>query len=422
MTSGNLSEEPIAAGNEEALERLASLADVFLLHDREIAMRADDSVVHVLLGKERVLRRARGHVPDAIELGLPPGPDVLAVGADLKNALAITSGSAAILSQHIGDLESAEAQAFFAEVRARLESLFQVTPSAVAHDLHPGYHSTALARRTGLPVIGVQHHHAHVTACLAENGRSEKVIGVAWDGTGYGTDGTVWGGEILVADLDGFTRAGRIRPVALAGGDRAVKEPWRMALSHLVASGLDTARVASPHRAVVERMIERNVSTVPTSSAGRLFDAVASLAGVRQETSFEGQAAMELEAASMVEGEEPYSLPVTGGELLELDVRLLIAAVVADLDAGASAARVGGRFHLALAEGVADACRRVRERTRLATVALSGGCFQSRLLTELAVARLQTDGFEVLLHARVPPGDGGIALGQAAVAGRRVRR
>lgn len=417
MTSGNLSEEPIAAGNEEALSRLAALADLFLLHDREIAMRADDSVVQVLLGKERVMRRARGHVPEAIDLGLPKGPEILAVGADLKNALALTSGGAAILSQHIGDMENLDAQIFFSEVRERLERLFQVRPSVVAHDLHPGYHSTALARKTGLPSIGVQHHHAHIASCLAENGRNERVIGVAWDGTGYGTDGTVWGGEILVADLAGFKRAGRIRPVALAGGDRAVREPWRMALAHLVDSGLDTARVTSPHRPVVEQMIRKGIGTVPTSSAGRLFDAVASLVKLRHVMTFEGQAAMELEAASKIDGEEPYPLPVTGDQLLEIDARPLIRAVVADLDAGTSAARVGGRFHLALAAAIEEACVRIRESTRLDTVALSGGCFQSRLLTELAVARLERAGFEVLLHARVPAGDGGIALGQAAVAG-----
>jgi hydrogenase maturation protein HypF len=286
----------------------------------------------------------------------------------------------------------------------------------VAHDLHPGYHSTALARRTGLPMFRVQHHHAHIASCLADNGRKERVIGVAWDGTGYGTDGSVWGGEFLVADFSGFERVGRIRPVALAGGDAAVREPWRMALSHLVEAGLGTERVAQPHRKEVESMIRSGVGTVPTSSAGRLFDAVSSLAGLRHEASYEGQAAIELEAASAADGLEPYALGVTEGPMLELDARPLVREILADLKKGVSASIVGGRFHLALAAAIADACTRIRRRTGLGTVALSGGCFHSRLLTRLAVERLESAGFEVLLHSRVPAGDGGISLGQAAVA------
>lgn len=422
MTSGNLSEEPIASTNDDALRRLAGIADLFLLHDREIHMRADDSVVRVLLGRERVLRRARGHVPEAIELGFE-APDLLAVGADLKNALCLATGGAAILSQHVGDLESYEAQCFFGEVRANLERLFRVKPRLVAHDLHPGYHSTALARRSGLPALGVQHHHAHVASCLAENGRRDAVIGVAWDGTGYGSDGTVWGGEILVADFQGFERVGRIRPVAMAGGDAAVREPWRMALSHLMAAGLDTAAVASPVRASVEAMIREGIGSVPTSSAGRLFDAIASVLGLRHVTSYEGQAAVELEAASG-EGEgEGYPLPVgvDAAGLLEIDPRPLLRAVVGDLARGVGTATIGGRFHRGLAAAIGQACTRVRSGTGLSTVALSGGCFQNRLLTRLTEARLREEGFEVLLHARVPPGDGGLALGQAAVAAWRTR-
>ena len=419
MTSGNRSEEPIAAFNEEARDRLGGIADLLLLHDREIHMRADDSVVRVMLGRERVLRRARGHVPEAIDLGFA-APSVLAVGADLKSVLALTTGSAAILSQHIGDLERYEAQRFFAEVRENLERLFQVEPRVVAHDLHPGYHSTAIARRTGLPALGVQHHHAHIASCLAENGRRGPVIGVAWDGTGYGDDGSVWGGEILVADLAGFERVGRIRPVALPGGDAAVREPWRMAVAHLMAAGLATARVRNAGRPTVEAMIREGVNSVPTSSAGRLFDAVASLVGLSDVATYEGQAAMELEAVSDPDA-EPYALPVAAGPLIDVDAGPLVAAVVADVDRGLSARAIGGRFHAALAEAIAEASRLTRQRTALRTVALSGGCFQSRLLTELVVKRLERDGFEVLLHARVPPNDGGIALGQAAVAAWRLR-
>ncbi len=415
MTSGNLSEEPIAGENGEALRRLRGIADLFLLHDREIHMRADDSVVRVVLGRERVLRRARGHVPDAIDLGFE-APEILAVGADLKGALCLTAGRTAILSQHLGDLESYETQVFFEEVRRNLERLFGVRPRLVAHDLHPGYHSTSLARSTGLPLFSVQHHHAHIASCLVENGRRGPVIGVAWDGTGYGPDGSVWGGEFLVADLRSYERVGRIRPVAMPGGDVAVREPWRMAVSHLMSAGLATDRIAHPARTTVEAMLREQVATVATSSAGRLFDAVASLVGLRQVTSYEGQAAMELEAISEPKEAEPYPLPLVGEEPVELDPRPLLRAVVEDLDRGAGAAEVGARFHASLAVAIAAVCRQVRGRTGLGTVALSGGCFQSRLLTELTVERLQGAGFEVLLHARVPPSDGGIALGQAAIA------
>jgi hydrogenase maturation protein HypF len=420
MTSGNLSEEPIAADNEEARRKLGAIADLFLLHDREIHMRADDSVVRVLLGAERVQRRARGHVPEAIDLGFE-GPDLLAVGADLKSTLCLTTGGAAILSQHIGDLDSYESQQFFGEVRANLERLFQVRPRLVAHDLHPGYHSTAIARRTGLPAVGVQHHHAHIASCLVDNGRRGPVIGVAWDGTGYGPDGTVWGGELLVADLEGFERAGFIRPVPLPGGDAAVREPWRMAVSHLMASGLDTGRIANPARTTIEAMVRDGALSVPTSSAGRLFDAVASLAGVRHVTTYEGQAAVELEAVSEEGDLDPYPLPVIAEGLLEIDPRPLVRAIVEDLDRGAGAAVVGGRLHVTLANAIAEACARIRDHAGLEVVALSGGCFQSRLLTLLTVDRLLRLGFEVLLHRRVPPNDGGVALGQAAVAAWRNR-
>lgn len=419
MTSGNRSEEPIAASNPEARDRLGGIADLLLLHDREIHMRADDSVVRVALGRERVLRRARGHVPEAIDLGFV-APSLLAVGADLKNVLGLTTGGAVILSQHIGDLESYEAQRFFSEVRENLERLFQVEPRFVAHDLHPGYHSTALARRTGLPALGVQHHHAHIASCLADNGRRGPVIGVAWDGTGYGEDGSVWGGEILRADFAGYERLGRIRPVALPGGDAAVREPWRMAVSHLLAAGLAATRVRQAARPTVEAMIRDGIQCVPTSSAGRLFDAVASLLGLCHVATYEGQAAMELEAASDGDA-EAYPLHVEPGALIDIDAGPLISQVVADLDRGVGASVIGGRFHATLADAIAQACGHARTRTGLEVVALSGGCFQSRLLTTLVVRRLQEAGFDVLLHARVPPSDGGIALGQAAVASWRLQ-
>jgi len=420
MTSGNLSEEPIAATNEEARRRLGGIADLFLLHDRDIHMRADDSVVRVLLGAERVLRRARGHVPEAFALGFE-APAVLAVGADLKNTLCLAAGGAATLGQHVGDLDSYEAQSFFDEVRHNLQRLLRVEPRLVAHDLHPGYHSTAIAARLGLPAVAVQHHHAHIASCLVDNGRLGPVLGVAWDGTGYGPDASIWGGEFLVADLAGFERVGRIRPVAMPGGDAAVREPWRLALAHLMAAGLPTDRVSQAGRATVEAMVRERVNVVDTSSAGRLFDAVASLAGLCDVTSYEGQAAMELEAASADRTLDGYPFPIVEGPLLELDPRPLIRAIVHDLARGADLATIGGRFHRALADAIAVACEALRKRHGLGSVALSGGCFQSRLLTTLTVERLARDGFEVLLHSRVPPNDGGIALGQAAVAAWRNR-
>jgi len=415
MTSGNLSDEPIAIRNDEALERLAGVANLFVLHDRDIHMRMDDSV----LRGGKVLRRARGFVPESIDLGFD-APPILAVGADLKNALCLTAGGAAILSQHIGDLELWESQQFFAEARRNLERLFRVAPQYVAHDLHPGYHSTRLALAAGLPAIAVQHHHAHIASCLAENGRRDRVIGVAWDGTGYGADGTIWGGEFLIADLAGFERRGRLRPVLLPGGDAAVRAPWRMALSHLLAAGLPVTRVVQPERASVEAMIRSGFGCVPTSSAGRLFDAVASLAGVCHSATYEGQAAMELEA--ICEGDAlPYPMPFIDGELLELDPRPLLRALLDDLDRGVPTPLIASRFHAALALGIAELCKYLRNDTGLTAVALSGGCFQNRRLSGLTKEALVKRGFEVLVHSRVPAGDGGIALGQAAVAAWRLR-
>lgn len=416
MTSGNLSDDPIAAEDDDARRRLGPLADVLLLHDRAIHTRADDSVVRVTGGRERVLRRARGHVPEAIDLGFE-APPLLAVGADLKNALCLTAGSAAVLGPHVGDLESLESEELFLEIRAHLERLFGVTPRLVAHDLHPGYRSTAIARRTGLPAVGVQHHHAHVASCLADNGRRDRVLGVAWDGTGYGPDGTVWGGEILAADLAGFVRVARLRPVALPGGDAAVREPWRMALAHLLGAGLPTARVTHPSRPVVEAMIRAGVNTLPTSSAGRLFDALASLAGVRDAVTYEGQAAIELEAAAADDDAAPYEVPLADGAPFELDARPLVRAVVAEVEAGTERGTIAARVYASLGRAIALACVRAREATGLGTVALSGGCFQSALLVRRAASALERSGFEVLLHARVPPSDGGLALGQAVVAG-----
>jgi hydrogenase maturation protein HypF len=445
MTSGNLSDEPIAADNADARRRLAGIADRYLDHDREIHMRVDDSVVRIDRERERVLRRARGYVPEAFDLHFD-APPVLAIGGDLENTLCLTSGNRAVMSQHIGNLASFEARTLLAETRANLERLLQVEPRAVAHDLHPGYHGTrialASAESLGLSLVGVQHHHAHVASCLVENARHGPVIGVAWNGTGYGDDGTMWGGEFLVADLERSVRVARLHPVPMPGGNAAAREPWRMTLAHLAAAGADASafvnavcdRSVSQHaiRSVASMIksgiqderdgsVASGANTPLTSSAGRLFDAVSALLGVCTHPTYEGQAAAELEAAS-APGAHPYSLPLreTDG-LLELDARVLVREIASDARRGAPRAEIGGRFHAALARGIADGCAAIAERTGLRTVALTGGCFQNRLLADATVALLEQSNLEVLEHGRVPAGDGGLALGQAAIAAWRMR-
>ena len=312
MTSGNLSEEPIVVDNQDARERLGGVADWFLVHNRDIYMRADDSVVRMFEGEERVMRRSRGYAPQTLDVGRDL-PELLACGGELKNVFCLTKGTHAILSQHIGDLENYETLVFFEETLANLKKLFRVTPRAVAYDLHPGYLSTKYALELeGLEKIGVQHHHAHIASCMAENGLTGEVIGVAMDGTGYGLDGAIWGGEFLVASYAGFTRRAHLRYVPLAGGDAAVREPWRSALGYAGAAerlaGVDEKRLR-----VVQRMIATGTNTVMTSSCGRLFDAVAALTGLRYEVNFEGQAAIELEAIADGSCEERYEFEISRG-------------------------------------------------------------------------------------------------------------
>jgi len=442
MTSGNRSDEPIAADNADARRRLAGIADRYLDHDREIHMRVDDSLVRIDRDRERVLRRARGYVPEAFDLGFD-APPVLAIGGDLENTLCLTSGTRAVMSQHIGNLASFEARTLLAETRANLERLLQVEPRAIAHDLHPGYHGTrialASAESLGLALVGVQHHHAHVASCLVENARHGPVIGVAWDGGGYGDDGTMWGGEFLVADLERSVRVARLNPVPMPGGNAAAREPWRMTLAHLAAAGADASAFVNSvcDRSVSQHAIRSVASMIKsgmhdgrvayganaplTSSAGRLFDAVSALLGVCAHPTYEGQTAAELEAVSAA-GAQPYAFPLreTDG-LIELDARALVKEIASDARRGAPRAEIGGRFHAALARGIADACAAIAERTGLRTVALTGGCFQNRLLAEATVALLEGSNLEVLEHARVPAGDGGLALGQAAIAAWRMR-
>ncbi|MGA8182123.1 MAG: Sua5/YciO/YrdC/YwlC family protein [Terriglobia bacterium] len=430
MTSGNLSEEPIVTSNEEALQRLGSVADAFLLHNRRIHMREDDSVVRVFHGKERTLRRSRGYVPAVIDLGAPL-VEILACGSELKNTFCLTRGRYAIVSQHIGNLENYETLEFFEETLANLKRLFRVEPKVMAYDLHPRYLSTQYAfEQAGLRRVGVQHHHAHIASCMAENGLNEKVIGVAFDGTGYGSDGQIWGGEFLVAEFEHFERRAHLRYFPLAGGDAAVRQPWRSALSCLrEAFGSDLPdglplwnSVSKRDTALVLKMLEKGINTVATSSCGRLFDAVASILGLRHEINFEAQAAIELEMAVVAETEGVYPFQLEFTEPWQVDVRPMIESIVRELQEGEAVGAIAARFHNTLAVMIAEVCRELRRREPLNKVCLSGGTFQNMFLLERTLTALADYNFEVYLHERVPPNDGGISLGQAVIADARVKK
>jgi hydrogenase maturation protein HypF len=424
MTSGNLVEEPIVTSNENALARLGHVADAFLLHNRPIHMRVDDSVVRVYRGKECFIRRSRGYVPAVIDLGRPVA-DILACGPELKNTFCLTHSRHAILSQHIGDLENYETLEFFEETLANLKKLFRVEPRVIAYDFHPRYLSTQYALEQGqLRKVGIQHHHAHIASCIAENGLHEKVIGVAFDGTGYGTDGQIWGGEFLVADFEKFERRAHLRYVPLAGGDAAIRQPWRSALSYLRDTyGNETPEflpmwedVPESDRRVVRKMLEQGINTVATSSCGRLFDAVASILGLRQEINFEGQAAIELEMVAQKGIGGVYPFQVEYCDPWQIDVRPMIESIVNEVEDQTPAGVIAARFHNTLAEMIAQVCRKVREHERLTKVCLSGGTFQNMLLLDCTLSALGEQDFDVYVHAKVPPNDGGIALGQAAIA------
>ena len=425
MTSGNLSEEPIVTCSEEAWQRLEPVADWFLFHNRDIYMRADDSLVRVFQGSERVLRRARGSVPQPVDLGIEMR-ELLACGAELKNTFCLTKDRYAILSQHIGDLENYETLRFFEETLANLKKLFRVEPQAVAYDLHPNYMSSRFA--LALPVerkIGVQHHHAHIASCMAENHLRGEVIGVAFDGTGYGADGKIWGGEFLVADFAGFQRRAHLRYVPMPGGDAAVRQPWRMALSYLrdtFGPGPlpDSLRflqdVPARQISLIDAMIERRIQTVETSSCGRLFDAVAAMVGLGGRVSFEGQAAITLEAAALVGVEERYDFRVNDVDPAEIDMRPTVEGIVRDISLGKDKGYISARFHSTVAAVIVDVCQRLREQEGLNRVCLSGGVFQNIYLLERTIKDLYGCAFEVFQHQLVPPNDGGISLGQAVIA------
>ncbi|HUA43142.1 MAG TPA: carbamoyltransferase HypF [Streptosporangiaceae bacterium] len=434
-TSGNVSDEPIAFRDADALSRLAGIADVFLIHDRAIHIRTDDSVVRAAGGRESVLRRSRGYVPEPLTVSAAFPRPVLACGAELKNTFCLAAGDRAFVSHHIGDLENAETLRSFTEGIEHFRRLFDIEPELVTHDLHPDYLSSKYAADLDdVELLSVQHHHAHVASCLADNRETGPVIGVAFDGTGYGSDGTIWGGEFLIADLAAFERAGYLHPVPMPGGAAAIRQPWRMAAAYLAESfpgglpgELAVRQRNEQHWAPVLTMAERGINSPVTSSAGRLFDAVAALLGVRDAVNYEGQAAIELE--QLADPTELGSYPARavpaaghgGGSPLVVSASDLVRAAAEDLVAGVAAPVIAGRFHNAVAAAIVTVCAQLREQTGLGVVALSGGVFQNLLLTGRVVSALTESGFRVLQHSRVPCNDGGISLGQAAVAGARDR-
>jgi hydrogenase maturation protein HypF len=459
LTSGNSSDEPIVYVDDTALARLGSIADAFLAHDRAIHIRTDDSVVRAFRGKPALIRRSRGYVPEPVPLGTRLRRPILACGAELKNTFCLAKGDRAFISQHIGDLENFETLRSFTEGIEHFRRLFDITPEVVAHDLHPEYLSTKYAvELTGVELTAVQHHHAHIASCLADNGERGPVIGVAFDGTGYGSDGTIWGGEFLIAGLAGYERAGHLAGVPMPGGAAAIRQPWRMAAAYLDAAypagapgGMAVAQRNERRWDNVISMGRRGLNSPVTSSAGRLFDAAAAILGVRDLISYEGQAAIELEQladpaesgsyqARIEQGTPGQGTPGQGtpgqgtpgqgtpghaGTGQDPPLRVagadLIRAVTDDLAAGTDISVISARFHNGVAAMIEAGCLLLRERHGLATVALSGGVFQNLLLLHRTVSRLEGSGFRVLVHSRVPCNDGGISFGQAVVAAARDR-
>ncbi|HMK55991.1 MAG TPA: carbamoyltransferase HypF [Dissulfurispiraceae bacterium] len=434
-TSANLSEEPIVIGNDEAMGRLDGLADAFLLHNREIFMRVDDSVVRVCNGRPLFIRRSRGYVPQAIMLH-EEGPDVLGCGAEVKNTFALTRGNAAIVSQHIGDMENIETADFFEETLTNLKQVYRSEPIAVAYDLHPGYLSTRWAVKhiseNGLQGFAVQHHHGHIAAVMAEKGIKDRVIGVALDGTGYGTDGRLWGGEFLVCDLSGFERAAHFRYVPLPGGEMAIREPWRIAASYLkqALGNEDIYSVMSAigfnerfGRSKIESVLKiaDNPSFSPLSSgAGRLFDAVSSLAGICHFNTYEGEAAVALESVLPDEdenpGSDPYRYEITAAMPSVIDFSGMIREIAREVSAGTEPSMISLRFHRTMTTLITDVVLRISSKTGLDNVVISGGCFQNARLLQDVLADLSAHGMSVTTNEYLPCNDACLSLGQAFIA------
>ncbi|HYA34554.1 MAG TPA: carbamoyltransferase HypF [Candidatus Binataceae bacterium] len=429
LTSGNVSDEPIAYRDDDAFSRLRDIADGFLTHDRAIHIRADDSVVRVANGRETPIRRARGYTPQPLILPWSVKRPILATGAELKSTFALAKDHYAFVSQHIGDLENFETLRSFSEGIEHFRRLFDIKPKVVACDLHPDYLSTRYARRMNdVEVIDVQHHHAHIASCLADNGEEGPAIGVAFDGLGYGVDGTIWGGEFLIADLARFERLGHLRAVPMPGGTAAIKNPWRMAAAYLDAAygdAIPALAVVARHRdrwASVVSIARKGVNSPLTSSAGRLFDAVAAIVGVRDSVNYEGQAAIELEQRASTSEMNSYAFSIEQGTEIVVDTIEMVRSIVDDIGRGVSADIVAARFHNTVSRIVAETCDAIRTRCGLKTVALSGGVFQNQLLLARTNAALERKGFRVLTHSRVPANDGGISFGQIAVAAARDRK
>jgi len=430
MTSANLSDEPICIDNDEARTRLHGIADGFLLHNREILQRTDDSVAAIVAGQPQLIRRARGYVPLSVPLPLD-APPLLAVGGQMKSVFTLARGPHAYQSQHLGDLEQRPTLEFFEHALAHLQTTFQLTPQAVAHDLHPEYLSTAWAQdyasARNLPLIGIQHHHAHVAACLAENGLTAPALGLALDGTGYGTDGTVWGGELLHFDLRTFTRTASLRPIPMPGGGVAITQPWRMALSAIATliGPEATTGLGFPEResALLLQLLAKGKAGPLTSSCGRLFDAVAAIILHRHIVDYEAQAAIELEGIASDADYGGYPVELTqNGDFWLIEPVTMLSRLLREHQEGVEPAILASRFHRWVAVAFSGVVERTREATGISTVCLSGGCLHNRLLTRMLIEELGSIGCKVLLHRDVSPGDGGLSYGQAAIAAARLNQ
>jgi hydrogenase maturation protein HypF len=432
MTSANQVDEPICIENREAVQRLEGIADWFLVHDRDILVRCDDSIATVSSGKRRIIRRSRGFAPIPIILA-KSYPPILALGPQMKTTLCVLKGNLAFLSPHIGDMETPEARDFYGESLSLMQKIAECHPEIVACDLHPGYYTTIFAE--GLPasrIIRVQHHHAHIVSSMAENGIEGEVIGIAMDGTGYGSDGTVWGGEFLVASEATFTRVGHIATYLLPGGEKAIREPWRIAVSLLrQAYGNDWPDVAKsldivPEKGLFEtmdRIMTQRFNSPLTSSLGRLFDGIAAILGLRRKVTFEGQAAMELEAMARYGSGRVMQFTIEeAGDIIHLDFSPMIRAITKRLQAGKDSGELAFSFHITLQAAFCKMARTIRDKTGLNRVVLSGGCFQNRILTEGTIAELEKAGFDVFFHNAIPTNDGCISLGQAVCAGAQAMR
>jgi hydrogenase maturation protein HypF len=432
MTSGNISSEPIVYRDKEAVDRLKNIADFYCIHNREIHIRTDDSVSRIWRGNETVLRKARGYAPFPLRLNFNFQERILACGAELKNSFCLTRDNFVFMSHHIGDLENLETLTSFEEGIGHFKRIFNIEPTLIAYDLHPEYLATKYALSLQeIPKIGVQHHHAHIVSCMIDNEIDGKVIGVSFDGTGYGTDGKIWGGEFLICDYGGFERVGHLEYTPLPGGEKAIIEPWRMAASILYKIfdnnmfDLDINFVKELDRnrwATIKKMIDRGINSPMTSSLGRLFDAVSALVGIRKEIYYEGQAAIELEMAAGVEaGGYPFDLQELEDNTLIL-IEPIFRGIVSDLERGVGVESISSKFHNSIAKIILNMCLKIRKTSGLDRVALSGGVFQNSLLLENTYVLLDNNNFKVFTQHRVPPNDGGIALGQVVIANERVKR